>query len=83
VRIVVIDRQRVRPGRIGAAVLWAIGRVNGDSLRLRDAVFDDRFGNARLRIALLRGEDPDSVMDTELPGVVAFRERSRRYLIYR
>ncbi|GAC1516673.1 MAG: DUF1343 domain-containing protein [Gemmatimonadaceae bacterium] len=83
VRVVVVDRRRVHPGRVGAALLWAIGRVHGDSLRLRDAVFDDRFGRARLRVALLRGDDPDTVMDGELPSVVAFRERARRYFIYR
>jgi hypothetical protein len=31
----------------------------------------------------LRGDDPDSVMDRELPATIAFRESIRLYLLYR
>ena len=83
VRIVVTDRERANPSRIGAALFWAIARTSGDSLRIRDAAFDDRFGAARVREALLRGEDPDAVLDRELPAAVAFREAIKPYLIYK
>ncbi|HLA88871.1 MAG TPA: DUF1343 domain-containing protein [Gemmatimonadaceae bacterium] len=83
VRIVVTDRERVNAARVGAALLWAIARTSPDSLRIRAAGFDDRFGAARLREALVRGDDPDAVLDAELPAVVAFREAVRPYLIYR
>ena len=46
-------------------------------------VFDERFGAARIREALLRGDDPDSVLDRELPAMVAFRESIKGYLLYR
>ena len=45
--------------------------------------FDERFGAARVREALLRGEDPDSVLDRELPATIAFRESIKAYLLYR
>jgi uncharacterized protein YbbC (DUF1343 family) len=83
IRIAVTNRDRVRPGRVGAAVLWAIARVNGDSLRINARAFDLRFGSAELRERLLRGEDPDEVLDDEVPETVAFRERTRRYWLYR
>lgn len=83
VRIVVTDRERVNAARVGAALLWAIARTSPDSLRIRAAAFDDRFGAARLREALLRGDDPDAVLDGELPAVVAFRAAVKPYLIYR
>ncbi|MFI5310018.1 MAG: exo-beta-N-acetylmuramidase NamZ domain-containing protein [Gemmatimonadales bacterium] len=83
VRIVVTDRERANPSRIGAALLWAIAKTSGDSLRLRDGAFDDRFGASRVREALLRGEDPDAVLDRELPASIAFREAVKPYLIYR
>jgi uncharacterized protein YbbC (DUF1343 family) len=83
VRIVVTDRERASPSRIGAALLWAIQRTSPDSLRLRNAGFDDRFGAARIREALLRGEDPDTVLDRELPATIAFREAVRPFLLYR
>ncbi|HET7456080.1 MAG TPA: DUF1343 domain-containing protein [Gemmatimonadaceae bacterium] len=83
VRVVVTDRSRIHAGRVGAAILWAVAKVNGDSLRLDARAFDLRFGSPAAREALLRGEDPDAVVDRSLPDVVAFRDRARRYEIYR
>jgi hypothetical protein len=45
--------------------------------------FDQRFGSAELREALLRGDDPDGVIDGEYAEVFQFRERVRKYLLYR
>jgi uncharacterized protein YbbC (DUF1343 family) len=83
VKIVVTDRDRVNPARVGAALFWAIVQTSRDSLKIRADAFDDRFGAARVREALLRGDDPDSVMDQELPAIVAFRESIKPYLLYR
>ena len=83
IRIQVTDRDRVNPARVGAVLMWAIIQTSRDSLKIRDATFDDRFGAARIREALLRGDDPDSVMDRELPAIVAFRESIKPYLLYR
>ena len=83
VKIVVTDRDRVNAARGGAALFWAIAQTSRDSLKIRDAAFDERFGAARVREALLRGEDPDSVLDRELPATIAFRESIKAYLLYR
>ncbi len=83
VRIVVTDRDRVHVGRISAAILWAVAKTAGDSLRLNARTFDLRFGNAAAREALLRGDDPDAVIDRDLPGVVAFEVAARKYFLYR
>ena len=83
VKIVVTDRDRVNPARVGAALFWAIVQTSRDSLKIRDAAFDERFGAARVREALFKGEDPDSVLDRELPAIVAFRESIKPYLLYR
>ena len=83
VRIIVTDRDRVSPARIGATLVWAILQTSRDSLKIRDTVFDERFGAARIREALLRGDDPDAVIDRELPAIVAFRESITGYLLYR
>ncbi|CAA9356938.1 MAG: hypothetical protein AVDCRST_MAG40-3223, partial [uncultured Gemmatimonadaceae bacterium] len=66
-----------------AAILWAVGRANADSLRVTARGFDLRFGRAAAREALLAGEDPDAVIDRELPAVVAFTTRARRFHLYR
>lgn len=83
VRVVVTDRERAQPVRVGAALAWAVAKVNGDSLRLRDEGFDERLGPPRVREALLRGEDPDSVLDRELPATVEWERSVRKYRLYR
>ena len=83
VRMTVTDRDRIHAGRLGAAIVWAVARTGGDSLRLDPRGFDLRFGDPAAREALLRGEDPDAVIDRSLPAVDEFRSRARRYLIYR
>jgi len=83
VRIVVEDRDRLQVGRIGAAVLWAIQRASGDSLRIQARGFDLRFGTSAGRESILGSGDPDEVIDAALPGIVAFQQASRKYLIYR
>ncbi|MGI9078411.1 MAG: exo-beta-N-acetylmuramidase NamZ family protein [Gemmatimonadaceae bacterium] len=83
IRIVVTDRDRVHAVRVGAAILWAVAKTNPDSLQIRAPVFDERMGPPRVREALVRGEDPDTVMDREVPAAVAFDLRVRRFKLYR
>jgi hypothetical protein len=83
VRIIVEDRDRLQVGRIGAAVLWAIQRASGDSLSVQARGFDLRFGTSAGREALLGTGDSDEVIDAALPGVGAFQQATRKYLIYR
>lgn len=83
VRIVIEDRDRIQSGRLGAAILSAIAATAGDSLRLTDRTFDLRFGSPAAREALLRGEDPDGVIDRSLGDVVDFQRKVRPLLLYR
>jgi len=83
VRIEVTDRDLVQPARIGAAILWALARVQRDSLRITEKGFDERMGSTRVREAILGGADPDAVIDRSLPQVVAFERDARRIHLYR
>ncbi|MBL0172697.1 MAG: DUF1343 domain-containing protein [Gemmatimonadaceae bacterium] len=83
VRIEVTDRDRVQPARIGAAILWALSRIQKDSLRITASGFDLRMGSSRVRESILAGADPDAVMDRQLPAVVAFERDARRIHLYR
>ena len=82
VRIVVEDRDRVQVARVGAAVLWALARTHPDSLKLTNRTVDLRLGSSAAREALVRGDDPDEVIDRAQPAVVAFQRRIRPYLLY-
>lgn len=83
VRIEVTDRDLVQPSRVGAAILWAINKLNRDSLVVRDRSFDERLGAASVRQAILSGTDPDAVMDRHLGRIVEFEREARKYHLYR
>jgi uncharacterized protein YbbC (DUF1343 family) len=83
IRITVINRSALQSARVGATLLWAIRRTAGDKLTVDNRAFDLRFGSPELREALMRGEDPDRLIDREYREAYAFRERTRQYLIYR
>jgi uncharacterized protein YbbC (DUF1343 family) len=82
IRMLVTNRNSMQPSRVGAALLWAINKTSPNDLKLDDRAFDLRFGAARVREALMRGEDPDVVIDREYRSAFEFREKTRRYLLY-
>lgn len=83
IKIVVINRSALQAARVGATLLWAINKTAGSRLTIRNRDFDLRFGAPAVREALLRGDDPDVLIDREYKAAYAFREASRQYLIYR
>ena len=82
IRIAVANRSQLQPSRVAAALLWAIAKTSRDGLKIDERAFDLRLGSPRVREALLRGDDPDGVIDREYRDAFAFRERTRRYLLY-
>ncbi|MEO7501701.1 MAG: DUF1343 domain-containing protein [Gemmatimonadaceae bacterium] len=82
IRMIVTNRSSLQPSRVGAALLWAIAKTSRAGLVINDRAFDLRFGSPSIREALLRGDDPDGVIDREYKAAFAFRERTRRYLLY-
>lgn len=83
IKIVVINRSSLQAARVGASLLWAINKTAGTKLQIRNREFDLRLGSPELREALLRGEDPDALIDREYKAAYAFREGTRQYLIYK
>ncbi len=83
IRITVFNRSALQAARVGATLLWAINKTAGPRLTIQNRAFDLRFGSPAVREALLRGEDPDVLIDREYRAAYAFREKTRQYLIYR
>jgi uncharacterized protein YbbC (DUF1343 family) len=83
IKIVVIGRSSVQAARVGASLLWAINKTAGTKLTIRNRDFDLRFGSPAVREALLRGDDPDVLIDREYRAAYVFRESTRQYLLYR
>jgi Uncharacterized protein conserved in bacteria len=83
IKIVVINRSALQSARVGATLLWAIRKTAGNRLTIDNRGFDLRFGSPAVREALLRGDDPDVLIDREYKAAYAFRDATRQYLIYK
>jgi uncharacterized protein YbbC (DUF1343 family) len=83
IKITVYNRSNLQAARVGASLLWAINKTAGSKLTIRKRDFDLRFGSPSDREALLRGDDPDVLIDREYKAAYAFREATRQYLIYK
>lgn len=83
VRIAVTDRNALQSGHVSAAVLWALDQANHDSLKIRPVTFDERFGSAAVREAIMSGTDPASAMDRQRIPVARFLDNARRFFLYR
>lgn len=81
-RVVIVDRDSIQTSRLGADIIWAVGRVNGDSLRIRPESFDLLFGVPAARAALMAGADPDSIIDAGVPATEAFEREVGGYRLY-
>ncbi len=82
VRIILADRDTYEAGRTGAALLSAIWHWNADSLVVRGATWDDRFGRPAMREAIMRGEDPDVVVARDDAAVAEWLRRVAPYRLY-
>ena len=82
IQITVTDRSALQTSRVLANLLAAIHHAHPDELQIDTLRFDRLFGSAADRRALLRGDDPDAVIDREYGPAYAFRERVHRYLLY-
>jgi uncharacterized protein YbbC (DUF1343 family) len=83
IRITVINRSALEAARVGATLLWAINKTAGARLTIRNREFDLRFGAPAVREALLRGDDPDVLIDREYKAAYAFRDATKKYLLYK
>jgi uncharacterized protein YbbC (DUF1343 family) len=83
VRVEVLDRDRAQPSRVGAALLWALGKRHPGEFTFDGKRVDERLGSTRVRQALLAGDDPDAVMDAVLTAVLAFPRSVRSAMLYR
>jgi uncharacterized protein YbbC (DUF1343 family) len=83
IRITITDRERLNTARLGASLIWAAIKVNGDSIRFQQKGFNQLFGVRDGREALMRGADPDSLIDASVPATIAFEQSTRKYRLYK
>jgi len=81
-RIEVTERAQLQTSRLTAGLLAAIHQAYPTALTIDSTRFDRLFGSPSARRAIVRGADPDAVIDSTYGPAYAFRERVARYLIY-
>jgi uncharacterized protein YbbC (DUF1343 family) len=81
IRVRVVDRTRVQTGRLALDLAWAVWRVHGDSLQLARAAGAPGLGASLALVA--RGADPDSLVDSAMPALIAFQKKARTVQMYR
>jgi len=82
IRIQLADRNAFEAGTVSVAILSVVHAMHPDSLRINNSTFDLRFGNAAIREAIMRGEDPLPLMARERAAAAEWATRMRRYWIY-
>jgi uncharacterized protein YbbC (DUF1343 family) len=82
IRFTVTERSALQTSRLCAALFSALHRVHPTEFTVDTLHFDRLFGSPAARQALMRGDDPDAVIDREYGPAYAFREKAKKYLLY-
>jgi uncharacterized protein YbbC (DUF1343 family) len=89
VQIYYLDRDKVDLCGLAAHILYTVYHKPGVKMFHTDAsgdsgpdAFDKIAGGDALRVALQHGETPETIISSWQPGLTAFREERRRFLIY-
>ena len=82
VRIWITDREQFDATLTAAAIVWAVGREHPGSLTVQPVGYDRTFGGLGLREALLRGDDPATVLASTRRSVDAFNANVQAVLLY-
>ncbi|MGI8548274.1 MAG: exo-beta-N-acetylmuramidase NamZ family protein [Gemmatimonadaceae bacterium] len=82
IRIEVTERNSLSTSRLSADLLSAIHAAHPTQLTIDETRFDRLFGSSAVRVAILRGDNPDVVIDRTYGPAYAFRQRVRKYLLY-
>jgi len=84
-----IDRDKANLCDLAVQILYRMYHSPGVSMFKADSsgdagpdAFDKIVGGNGLRTALENGETPDEIISSWQPGLIAFREARRRYLLY-
>ncbi|HWF86309.1 MAG TPA: exo-beta-N-acetylmuramidase NamZ domain-containing protein, partial [Vicinamibacterales bacterium] len=78
--MVVTDRDRLRPVRVGLEIAAALARLYGAQFRLEDAA--PLFGSRAMLSRVREGQDPASIAASWSAGEEQWRLTRARYLIY-
>ncbi len=82
IRLIVVDRERYDPVATATAALLDGYALAGDEWVWNTRHFDRLAGSARLREAIVRGDELEEIAESWGGGLAEFEELRRPYLIY-
>jgi uncharacterized protein YbbC (DUF1343 family) len=78
--MIVTDRDRLRPVRLGLEVASALTRLHGAQFRLEDAAY--LFGSKATLERVRAGDDPAAIAASWAPDEAKWRLTRAKYLLY-
>jgi len=78
--IIVTDRDRIAPVRVGLEIASALSRLHGQQFKLEDAL--TLFGSAAVLAKIRAGEDPASIAASWSGDEAGWRRLRAKYLLY-
>lgn len=78
----VTDRQAFRPVATALAILQTVKRLHADKFQLHASYFDKVMGTATVREAIERGDPTGDIVARFEPGLRAFAEQRKPFLLY-
>jgi uncharacterized protein YbbC (DUF1343 family) len=78
--MIVTDRDRLRPVRVGLEIASALARMYGQQFKLEDAT--PLFGSAAMLARVRAGEDPASIAASWSADAAKWRLLRAKYLLY-
>ena len=78
--LIVTDRDRLRPVRVGLQVAATLSRLYGAQFKLEDAAY--LFGSKSMLEKIRAGEDPAAIAASWAPDEAAWRLTRAKYLLY-
>jgi len=78
--VIVTDRERLRPVRVGLEIASALSRLYGAQFRLEDAAL--LFGSKAMLENVRAGQDPAAIAASWIEGEAKWRVTRAKYLLY-
>jgi len=82
VQIIVTDRERFEPVRTGVHLIWAIKSLWPAGFEWRTGSIDRLSGSDQLRLAIDRGDTPETIVGSWSASLREFDMVRRKYLLY-
>jgi len=78
--MIVADRERLRPVRVGLEIASALSRMYGQQFKLEEALA--LFGSAKAIARVRAGEDPAAIASSWIADEAKWRLTRAKYLLY-